>query len=65
MVTHKLNSDQVVFFWGGGEGGREKIGVPDTFPLQVVCCPLIKASVNIVLLCQILPAIQVVCNEDG
>ena len=63
MVTHKLNSDQVVFFFGGG--GREKIGVPDTFPLQVVCCPLIKASVNIVLLCQILPAIQVVCNEDG
>ena len=64
MVTHKLNCDQVVFFLGGG-GGRKKKGMPDTFPSRVVCHPLINASVNIVLLCQILPTIQAVCNEGG
>ena len=59
MVTHKLGCDQAVFFLGGGEG------MPNTFPSRLVCCPLIKASVNIVFLCQILPVIQVVCDEGG
>ena len=62
MVTHKLNCDQAVF-WGGG--GKGKKGMPDTFHSRVVCCPLIKAFVNIVFFCQILPAIQAVCNEGG
>ena len=62
MVTHKLNCDQAGFFGGVGEG---KKGMPDTFLSRVVCCPLVKAFVNIVLLCQILPAIRAVCNEGG
>ena len=52
MVTHKLGCDQAVFFEGGGGEG-----MPNTFPSRLVCCPLIKASVNIVF--------QVVCDEGG
>ena len=61
MVTHKLGCDQAGFF----EGGREKKGMPNTFAPRLVCCPLIKASVNIVFLCQTLPVIQVVCDEGS
>ena len=62
MVTHKLKCDKAGVFF---VGGREKKGMPDTFPSQVVCYPLIKASVNIVSVCQNLLAIQAVCNERG
>ena len=39
--------------------------MPDTFSSQMVCRPLIKASVNICVICQILPEIQGVCNEGS
>ena len=37
----------------------------DTFTSRVICHPLVKVSVNICVTCQILPEIQVVCNEGG
>ena len=39
--------------------------MPDTFSSRVVCCPLIKASVNVCVICQILGEFQAVCNEGS
>ena len=39
--------------------------MPATFTSRVICHPLVNVTVNIRVTCEILPEIQVVCNEGG
>lgn len=62
FLTYLRSSVFFCFFFLGEKG---KIRMPATFTSRVICHPLVNVTVNICVTCEILPEIQVACNEGG